>query len=31
MASKHMWDEVNEPLVNDQWHTTPIFIENSHE
>jgi hypothetical protein len=19
MESKHIWDEVNEPLVNDQW------------
>jgi hypothetical protein len=31
MASKHMWDEVNEPLVNDQWPHNPHFIENSHE
>jgi hypothetical protein len=26
-----MWSEVYEPLVDDQWHTTPIFVENSHE
>jgi hypothetical protein len=27
-----MWGEVYEPLVHDQWsHTTPIFVENSHE
>jgi hypothetical protein len=26
-----MWGEVYKPLVDDQWHTTPIFIENSHE
>jgi hypothetical protein len=25
-----MWGEVFEPLVDDQWHTTPIFVENSH-
>jgi hypothetical protein len=31
MAMKHMWGEVYKPLVDDQWHTTPIFIENSHE
>jgi hypothetical protein len=24
-----MWGEVNEPLVDDQGHTTPIFVENS--
>jgi hypothetical protein len=26
-----MWGEVYDPLVDDQWHTTPIFVENSHE
>jgi hypothetical protein len=26
-----MWGEVYEPLVDDQCHTTPIFVENSHE
>jgi hypothetical protein len=26
-----MWGEVYEPLVDDQGHTTPIFVENSHE
>ena len=26
-----MWSQVYEPLVDDQWHTTPIFVENSHE
>jgi hypothetical protein len=26
-----MWGEVYEPLVYDQWHTTTIFVENSHE
>jgi hypothetical protein len=31
MARKHMWGEVNEPLVNDHGYTTPIFVENSHE
>jgi hypothetical protein len=31
MARKHMYGEVYEPLVDDQWHTTPIFVENSHE
>jgi hypothetical protein len=31
MARKLMWGEVYEPLVDDQWHTTPIFVENSHE
>jgi hypothetical protein len=31
MAKKHMYGEVYEPLVDDQWHTTPIFVENSHE
>jgi hypothetical protein len=25
-----MWGEVYEPMVDDQWHTTPIFVENSH-
>jgi hypothetical protein len=31
MARKHMWGEVYEPLVDDQCHTTPIFVKNSHE
>jgi hypothetical protein len=31
MATKHMWGEVYKPLGDDQWHTTPIFYENSHE
>jgi hypothetical protein len=31
MASKHMWGEVYEPLVDDQWPHNPIFFENSHE
>jgi hypothetical protein len=31
MARKHMWDEVYEPLVMINGHTTPIFDENSHE
>jgi hypothetical protein len=31
MARKHMWGEVYEPLVDDNGHTTPIFVENSHE
>jgi hypothetical protein len=31
MARKHMWGEVYEPLVDDQWQHNPIFVENSHE
>jgi hypothetical protein len=31
MARKHMWGEAYEPLVDDQWPHTPIFVENSHE
>jgi hypothetical protein len=31
MARKHMWGEVYEPLVDDQWPHNPHFIENSHE
>jgi hypothetical protein len=31
MTSKHMWDEVYEPLVDDQWLHNPIFVENRHE
>jgi hypothetical protein len=31
MARKHMWGEVNEPLVNDQWPHNPHFFKNSHE
>jgi hypothetical protein len=26
-----MWGEVYEPLVDDQWHITLFFVENSHE
>ena len=28
---KHMWGEVYEPLVDDQWPHNPHFAENSHE
>jgi hypothetical protein len=31
MARKHMCVEVYEPLVDDQWPKTPIFVENSNE
>jgi hypothetical protein len=31
MASKHMWGDVYELLVNNQCHTIPILVENSHE
>jgi hypothetical protein len=31
MAMKHMWGEVYEPLVDDQWSHNPHFAENSHE
>jgi hypothetical protein len=31
MVRKHMWVEVYEPLVDDQWPHNPIFVENSHE
>jgi hypothetical protein len=31
MARKYMWGEVYEPLIDDQCHITPIFVENSHE
>jgi hypothetical protein len=31
MARKHMWGEVYEPLVDDQWPHNPHFVENSHE
>jgi hypothetical protein len=31
MARKHMWGEVYEPLIDDQWQHKPIFVENSHE
>jgi hypothetical protein len=27
----HLWGEVYEPLVDDKWHITRIFVENSHE
>jgi hypothetical protein len=26
-----MWGEVYKPLVDDQWYTTPIFVENCYE
>jgi hypothetical protein len=26
---KHMWGEVYEPLVDDQWPHNNIFVENS--
>jgi hypothetical protein len=28
---KHMWGEVYDPLVDDQWPHNPIFVKNSHE
>jgi hypothetical protein len=28
MARKHMWGQVYEQLVNDQWPHNPIFVEN---
>jgi hypothetical protein len=31
MARKHMWGEVYEPLVDDQWPQNLYFVENSHE
>jgi hypothetical protein len=31
MARKHMWGEVYEPMVDDQWPHNPHFVENSHE
>jgi hypothetical protein len=31
MARKHMWGEVNVPLLMINCHPTPIFVENSHE
>jgi hypothetical protein len=31
MAMKHMWGEVYEPLVDDQWPHNPHFCRNSHE
>jgi hypothetical protein len=31
MAMKHMWGEVYEPLVDDKWPHSPIFVKNSHE
>jgi hypothetical protein len=27
MARKHIWDVMNEPLVDDNGHITPIFVE----
>jgi hypothetical protein len=29
MARKHIWGEVYEPLVDDQWPYNLIFVENS--
>jgi hypothetical protein len=29
MTWKHMWGEVYEPLVDDQWPHIPYFFENS--
>jgi hypothetical protein len=29
MTMKHMWGEVYEPLVYDQWPHNPISVENS--
>jgi hypothetical protein len=26
-----MWGQAYEPLVDDQWHATLIFVKNSHE
>src|SRR5687767_3947971 len=31
MARKHMWGEVYEPLVDDQWPHNHHFAENNHE
>jgi hypothetical protein len=31
MARKHIWGEVYEPLLDDQWPHNPHFFENSHE
>jgi hypothetical protein len=31
MARKHMWGEVYEALIDDQWPHNPHFFENSHE
>jgi hypothetical protein len=31
MATKHMWGEVYEPLVDYQWPHNPHFDENNHE
>jgi hypothetical protein len=31
MARKHMWREVYEPLVDDQWEHNLIFVKNIHE
>jgi hypothetical protein len=30
MASKHMWGEVYEPLVDDQWPHNPQFSRKLH-
>jgi hypothetical protein len=29
MARKHIWGEVYEPLVDDQWPHNPHFVENT--
>ena len=31
MSRKHMWGEVYEPLVDDQWPQNLYFVKNSHE
>jgi hypothetical protein len=31
MARKHMWGEVYEPMVHDDWTFITLFVENSHE
>jgi hypothetical protein len=31
MARKHIWGELYDPLVDDQWQHNPIFVENTHE
>jgi hypothetical protein len=31
MARKHVWGEVYEPLVDDQWPHNPHFVKISHE
>jgi hypothetical protein len=31
MARKHIWGEVYEPLVHDQWPQPPFFVKNRQE